>query len=61
MIDFDFEDAGAPPARTGVPEFRRPHQAGRPARHSDVKESELFYEGGLEAFVRYLDRSKKPV
>ncbi|WP_420407672.1 DNA topoisomerase (ATP-hydrolyzing) subunit B [Hoeflea sp.] len=29
------------------------------ARHSDVKELELFYEGGLEAFVRYLDRSKK--
>ncbi len=30
-------------------------------RHSDVKELELFYEGGLEAFVRYLDRSKKPL
>ncbi|WP_422373500.1 DNA topoisomerase (ATP-hydrolyzing) subunit B [Hoeflea sp.] len=31
------------------------------ARHSDVKKLELFYEGGLEAFVRYLDRSKKPL
>jgi DNA gyrase subunit B len=30
-------------------------------RHSDAKELELFYEGGLEAFVRYLDRSKKPL
>jgi len=30
-------------------------------RHSDVKELELLYEGGLEAFVRYLDRSKKPL
>jgi DNA gyrase/topoisomerase IV subunit B len=24
-------------------------------------ETELFYEGGLEEFVRYLDRSKKPL
>ncbi|MCY0092874.1 DNA topoisomerase (ATP-hydrolyzing) subunit B [Hoeflea ulvae] len=30
-------------------------------RHSDVKELELFYEGGLEAYVRYLDRAKKPL
>ncbi len=28
-------------------------------RHSDIREEELMYEGGLEAFVRYLDRSKK--
>jgi len=28
-------------------------------RHSDIVEQELFYEGGLEAFVRYLDRNKK--
>ena len=28
-------------------------------RTSDGKEVELFYEGGLEAFVRYLDRSKE--
>ncbi|MBO6919793.1 MAG: DNA topoisomerase (ATP-hydrolyzing) subunit B [Rhizobiaceae bacterium] len=30
-------------------------------RHSDVRTDELFYEGGLEAFVRYLDRTKKPL
>ena len=28
------------------------------ARHAEVKVEELFYEGGLEAFVRYLDRTK---
>ncbi len=28
------------------------------ARHAEVKREELFYEGGLEAFVRYLDRTK---
>ena len=30
-------------------------------RHSDVRTDELYYEGGLEAFVRYLDRTKKPL
>ena len=29
------------------------------ARRAEVKREELFYEGGLEAFVRYLDRSKE--
>ncbi len=29
------------------------------ARHADVKKVELHYDGGLEAFVRYLDRAKK--
>ncbi|HEX5184714.1 MAG TPA: DNA topoisomerase (ATP-hydrolyzing) subunit B [Allosphingosinicella sp.] len=28
------------------------------ARHEDEKEVELFYEGGIAAFVRYLDRAK---
>jgi DNA gyrase subunit B len=28
------------------------------ARHAEVKREELYYEGGLEAFVRYLDRAK---
>ncbi len=28
------------------------------ARHAEVKREELFYEGGLEAFVRWLDRAK---
>ncbi|WP_181707921.1 DNA topoisomerase (ATP-hydrolyzing) subunit B [Chthonobacter rhizosphaerae] len=31
------------------------------ARGVEPKSEELFYEGGLEAFVRYLDRSKKPL
>jgi DNA gyrase subunit B len=30
-------------------------------RHSDIKQEELLYDGGLEAFVRYLDRAKKPL
>ncbi|MGN6548757.1 MAG: DNA topoisomerase (ATP-hydrolyzing) subunit B [Pararhizobium sp.] len=30
-------------------------------RHSDVREEEMLYEGGLEAYVRYLDRNKKPL
>ena len=29
------------------------------ARHAEVKREELHYEGGLEAFVRYLDRAKQ--
>ncbi|MFK8252569.1 DNA topoisomerase (ATP-hydrolyzing) subunit B [Ancylobacter terrae] len=29
------------------------------ARHAEVKTEELMYEGGVEAFVRYLDRSKQ--
>ena len=31
------------------------------ARHTEKKVEELFYEGGLEAFVRYLDRAKSPL
>ncbi len=30
-------------------------------RHVDPRVVELHYEGGLEAFVRYLDRAKKPL
>ncbi|MBN9580823.1 MAG: DNA topoisomerase (ATP-hydrolyzing) subunit B [Afipia sp.] len=30
-------------------------------RHAVEKREELYYEGGVEAFVRYLDRNKKPV
>ncbi|HLW91417.1 MAG TPA: DNA topoisomerase (ATP-hydrolyzing) subunit B, partial [Roseiarcus sp.] len=31
------------------------------ARHAEPKREELCYEGGLEAFVRYLDRTKTPL
>src|SRR6478736_4200313 len=30
-------------------------------RHSDIKQEEMVYDGGLEAFVSYLDRAKKPL
>ncbi len=33
----------------------------RDQRHADVREEELYYDGGVEAFVRYLDRSKQPM
>ncbi|MCF6343281.1 MAG: DNA topoisomerase (ATP-hydrolyzing) subunit B [Devosiaceae bacterium] len=30
-------------------------------RHPEKVETELYYEGGLEAYIRYLDRSKSPL
>ncbi|OQM74968.1 DNA topoisomerase (ATP-hydrolyzing) subunit B [Manganibacter manganicus] len=30
-------------------------------RHADIKQQELHYDGGLEEFVKYLDRAKKPL
>ncbi|MEM8796215.1 MAG: DNA topoisomerase (ATP-hydrolyzing) subunit B [Pseudomonadota bacterium] len=30
-------------------------------RHAEEKSEEMYYDGGLEAFVRYLDRSRKPL
>jgi DNA gyrase subunit B len=33
----------------------------RDNRHADVKEVDLFYEGGIAAFVKYLDRNKVPL
>ncbi|KAF0231729.1 MAG: DNA gyrase subunit [Beijerinckiaceae bacterium] len=30
-------------------------------RHSEPKSVDLYYDGGLEAFVRYLDRAKAPL
>jgi DNA gyrase subunit B len=31
------------------------------ARHAEKKEIELYYEGGIAAFVKYLDRAKSPL
>ena len=31
------------------------------ARHAEIKQDDLYYEGGLEAFVRVLDRVKTPL
>nr|WP_315762154.1 DNA topoisomerase (ATP-hydrolyzing) subunit B [Sphingomonas sp. Y38-1Y] len=33
----------------------------RDARHEEAKEVELYYEGGIAAFVKYLDRAKQPL
>jgi DNA gyrase subunit B len=33
----------------------------RDKRHEEVKEHDLFYEGGIGAFVAYLDRNKQPL
>ena len=33
----------------------------RDARHEEPKEVELYYEGGIAAFVKYLDRNKQPL
>ena len=30
-------------------------------RHAEIKMVDLYYDGGLEAFVRYLDRAKSPL
>ncbi len=33
----------------------------RDKRHEEIAEHELFYEGGIGAFVKYLDRNKAPL
>ncbi len=33
----------------------------RDKRHEEIAEHDLFYEGGIAAFVKYLDRNKQPL
>jgi DNA gyrase subunit B len=47
-------DAGTPVARARVPQFRDVSDN----RHAVEKREELRYEGGVEAFVKYLDCNK---
>jgi DNA gyrase subunit B len=31
------------------------------ARHADIKVEEMYYDGGVAAFVKYVDRSRRPL
>ena len=33
----------------------------RDKRHADIAEHDLYYEGGIAAFVKYLDRNRSPI
>src|SRR3712207_3950739 len=60
MIEFDY-DTREP--RLGEPAFLTAGVRIPPPdnRHAERKREELLYEGGIEAFVRYLDRAKSPL
>ena len=53
-------DARTSPARARLPQFRREDRAVRPAPAVEKREA-MHYEGGVEAFVHYLDRTKTPM
>ncbi|MDB5563022.1 MAG: gyrB [Hyphomicrobiales bacterium] len=60
MVEFDFKTLEhrlreLAFLNSGVRIFLRDH------RHPEPVEVELYYEGGLEAFVRYLDKAKTPL
>ena len=56
---FRLRQAGASLSRTGVPEFGRHDLFLTDARHEDAPRTvELYYEGGIAAFVKYLDKAK---
>ena len=60
MVDYRLCDNRTSSARTRLPEFRRAHRTHRRPRRRG-QEGGLYYDGGLEAFVRYLDRAKTPL
>ncbi len=58
MVEFSFETVEHRLARTGLPQFRRQDRPDRRPPCRSAKVETLFYEGGLEAYVRFLDRSR---